>query len=151
MQDIIDRFTGLYDFLSNFYMCPVPYVRNDDGHGPLSEPTYYRSVEHIYQALKAMNNEDFERIAKCNTAGDAKRMGRTVHIRKDWEDIKVDVMRKLVMAKFSHNLDLWGRLRATGNAIIIEGNWWGDKFWGIHNGEGENWLGKILMEVRNVR
>jgi predicted NAD-dependent protein-ADP-ribosyltransferase YbiA (DUF1768 family) len=41
-------------------------------------------------------------------------------------------------------------LAGTRNAELIEGNYWGDRFWGVYvgDGKGENHLGKILMQVR---
>ena len=68
-------------------------------------------------------------------------------IRKDWDDVKLDVMLWGIREKFK-NEDLRQLLMETGEEELVEGNWWGDKFWGVSNGEGENHLGKILMRVR---
>jgi ribA/ribD-fused uncharacterized protein len=68
-------------------------------------------------------------------------------MRDDWNDIKIDVMRDLLQEKFSDD-DLRELLLATGDAELIEGNTWNDYFWGVCLGEGQNWLGKLLMEVR---
>lgn len=77
-----------------------------------------------------------------------KRLGRRVKLRPDWESIKDQVMYEVCKAKFSQNTDLRDKLVATGDAELVEGNTWGDKIWGICNGQGENRLGKILMKVR---
>lgn len=69
-------------------------------------------------------------------------------LRPDWEYIRVDVMTELVRKKFSQE-PLRSQLIATGDAELIEGNWWNDTFWGVCNGVGENNLGKILMKVRD--
>jgi predicted NAD-dependent protein-ADP-ribosyltransferase YbiA (DUF1768 family) len=69
-----------------------------------------------------------------------------VPIRSDWDEVKVEVMRALVRIKFS--TDLQPHLLSTGEAELVEGNWWGDQFWGVCDGKGENWLGRILMETR---
>jgi hypothetical protein len=83
----------------------------------------------------------------CATPGKAKKLGRTVSLRSDWEDVKLDVMRKLIRQKFE-NPFLRPLLMLTGDAILEEHNYWHDTIWGIYAGIGENWLGRILMEER---
>ena len=134
---VIDNFDGKYAFLSNFYDSPI---QGDDG-------ITYPTVEHYFQAMKTLNIGQRQEIAAQDTPGKAKRLGRAVNLRPDWEQIKSDVMRQGVTAKFQIP-ELRERLLATGDAILIEGNWWGDTCWGVCNGVGENRLGKILMEVR---
>jgi ribA/ribD-fused uncharacterized protein len=139
MDDVIKSFSGKYCFLSNFYECTVCYAQEN-----------YPSVEHAYQAAKTLDLEYRAMIRKALTPAKAKQLGRVVPIRDNWELIKITIMRGLVKQKFE-NPELLHRLQATAPSILIEGNWWGDKFWGVHiDGEGENWLGKILMEVRDV-
>jgi ribA/ribD-fused uncharacterized protein len=70
-------------------------------------------------------------------------------MRDDWDDVKLGIMRDLVSRKFKQNKDLRLMLEATGDQELVEGNTWNDTFWGVCNGEGCNWLGKILMEVRD--
>lgn len=132
----IDSFQGKNRFLSNFWRVPIEY----DG-------DLYPSVEHAYQAAKTDNFQDRLRIRLMPTAGDAKRAGRRVEIRSDWEQVKLDVMYQLVKQKFSAE-PLRSQLIATGDNELIEGNTWNDTFWGICRGRGENHLGKILMRVR---
>ena len=78
----------------------------------------------------------------------AKQLGRKVKLRKDWEEVKTNIMYDICLAKFTQNQDLKEKLLKTGNAILIEGNWWNDTYWGVCNGIGENNLGKILMKIR---
>ena len=78
----------------------------------------------------------------------AKRKGRHVQLRHDWEQIKFTVMYEIVKAKFTKNEDLKIKLLATKDEYLEEGNTWGDKIWGTVNGKGQNNLGKILMRVR---
>ncbi len=78
----------------------------------------------------------------------AKRAGRTTILRQDWEDIKEQVMYEVCLAKFTQNTELGQKLIDTDDAILIEGNDWGDKTWGMVNGVGQNKLGKILMRIR---
>lgn len=140
-MDQITSFTGKYRFLSNFY--PVELELDET----------YPTAEHAYQACKTLNPELREQIALLETPGLAKRFGRAIPIRQDWERIKVGIMKSIVIEKFN-NPELGEMLLSTGDATLIEGNSWGDKFWGcVWNGqewEGKNHLGKILMEVREM-
>lgn len=137
---IIDSFRGEYKFLSSFYPAKVIY-----------EEMEYPSSEHAFQAAKSLIIGVRMLIARASSPGDAKRLGRKIALRPDWEDVKLQVMKDIVRAKFTQNADLRIMLvMGTRDAELIEGNTWGDKFWGVDKatGEGENHLGKILMEVR---
>ena len=134
---VIASFRGDYYFLSNFYNAKVVY-----------EGIAYPSNEHAFQAAKTLDNNERRMIAKCSTPGDAKYKGRRVSLRSDWESVKTNVMKDIVYFKFAQNEELKKKLLATGDALLIEGNNWGDKIWGKVNGIGQNRLGKILMEVR---
>lgn len=136
---VIDSFSGSYRFLSNFYPCPIVY-----------ENDLYPSLEHAFQAAKTTDSKEREWVRSARQPGEAKRRGRKVTKRSEWDDIRVNVMRELLLQKFN-NPELRQRLLNTGEAQLIEGNNWGDVFWGVCRGRGENWLGKLLMEVRDVR
>ena len=139
-MDYINEFRNDNYFLSNFYECPVTY----DG-------LTYRNNESAFQAQKCINPKGREQFTTLNSS-EAKKLGRRVLLRKDWEDIKVQVMKEIVTAKFEQNVDLQQKLLDTGDAYLEEGNTWGDRVWGTVNGAGANNLGKILMEVReNIR
>jgi N-glycosidase YbiA len=133
----ITEFKDEYRFLSNF----------DQTSTILYDFMSYRSVEHAYQAAKTLNLEERKKIKACETPGKAKRMGQTVTLRADWEEIKLDVMRDLLYKKFSLH-PLREKLLATGTKELVEGNNWGDTYWGVCNGKGENRLGIILMDIR---
>lgn len=133
---VIDRFDGEYRFLSNFWKSPVEY----DG-------MLFESVEHAYQAAKTLDWDQREWVRSAPTPGKAKQYGRNVLLRPDWEEIKIGVMRGLLEQKFA-DAKLQAKLIATGNAELVEGNFWHDTFWGVCNGVGDNHLGKLLMEVR---
>ncbi len=135
--DAITEFTGEYRFLSNFYESCVTY-----------DFVIYPTLEHAYQAAKTLNLEERQKIKECKTPGQAKRMGRTVTLRPDWEQIKVHVMDNLLTKKFSL-YPLKEQLLATKDKELIEGNTWGDTYWGVCNGQGENKLGQLLMNLRN--
>jgi ribA/ribD-fused uncharacterized protein len=132
----IDSFSGEYDFLSNFY----PSVIYPDH-------IQYPTVEHAYQAQKTLDPIARELIRNCETPGQAKRLGNKVLLREDWEQIKVYTMHQLLEMKFSIP-ELGKKLLETGNAELIEGNNWGDTFWGMSNGKGSNALGGCLEIVR---
>jgi ribA/ribD-fused uncharacterized protein len=142
----IREFHGDWGFLSNFYPCSVTL----DG-------VVYESVEHAYQAAKTLNLTEREKFLYAGvTAGRAKRMGGGVTKRPDWETVKVDIMRDLLMQKFYPTI-LRRKLLCTFSANLVEGNWWHDIFWGVcegtckegpHEPTGENWLGLLLMEIR---
>jgi ribA/ribD-fused uncharacterized protein len=133
---VIDSFFSKYRFLSNFEPCTVVY----DG-------MTYSCSEAAYQAAKTTDVS--LRIAFTTMNGSkAKYAGQKLTLRPDWNDIKVDVMYQIVKDKFFRNPELRVKLLNTGDLQLIEGNYWGDTFWGVCNGVGENHLGKILMRVR---
>lgn len=132
----IDSFRGQYRFLSNFYPSRVKLVDE-----------WYPTVEHAYQAAKTDDLNERKQILHCSSPYDAKKLGRTVNVRKNWHDISLRIMRDLNWQKYI-NLELADRLTATYPHELIEGNNWGDTFWGMVDGVGENHLGKILMRIR---
>lgn len=136
-QERIDTFDGEHDFLSNFYACPVTY-----------KGLTYLSSEAAFQAQKTRDvykQVHFTRMA----ASKSKRAGRKLPLRPDWDEVKYQVMHEIVLQKFTQNPVLGAKLVKTGDAELIEGNWWNDTYWGVCNGEGQNNLGKILMDVRS--
>lgn len=82
------------------------------------------------------------------TPGGAKRLGRMVPMRPEWEEVKLAVMEDLIRQKFRPGFRLAALLLRTKDAHIEEGNTWGDRFWGVCGGVGANNLGLILMRVR---
>lgn len=132
----IEEFQGQFRFLSNF----VPASVMLDG-------VRYATVEHAFQAAKTLDPKERELFQNINPA-EAKKRGRQVKIREDWEKVKISVMRDLLKQKFSKGM-YKEKLVATGNQELVEGNYWGDVFWGVCRGEGQNNLGKLLMEIRD--
>lgn len=137
LDESILGFTGEYSFLSNFHPCNIVF-----------EGKLYPTVEHAYQAAKTLDSTHREKIRLLRYPGLAKKEGRRVIIRDDWEQIKVDVMRRLLIQKFYSSSDLAKRLMDTGDMYIEETNTWGDKFWGVCDGQGKNVLGLLLMSIR---
>jgi N-glycosidase YbiA len=133
----ITSFNGEFSFLSNFHPCPVNF-----------EGIRFPTSEHAFQAAKTLDHNQRAIIAMLMTPGKAKRAGRKLHIRPDWERVKIPTMEKILRMKFS-NPEMREKLLATGDRVLIEGNNWNDTFWGVCNNQGENHLGRLLMEIRN--
>lgn len=132
----IDHFTKEYRWLSNFHESPVVY----DG-------VTYPTVEHAYQAAKTSSPEAREIIRSAPKPAMARKLGQEVELSSDWDTRRVAVMSSLLVQKFSVE-PLRTKLLNTGDAELIEGNWWKDTFWGVCNGVGKNMLGQLLMEIR---
>lgn len=137
------RTGGKYGCFSNFYTCELEY-----------EGIVYPNSECAWQSLKTFDRELRKKFSKYTASG-AKRMGRHVKLREDWEEVKYDLMVNVCFAKFSQNESLKDILLSTGEDIIVENTTgWHDNIWGncdcdkCKNKEGKNLLGKALMEVR---
>ena len=133
----IDRFRGEHAFLSNFHRAPFRWRGRD-----------WPTAEAAFAASKTLDERERERIRTAPSPGHAKRLGRRVKLRPDWERIKDGVMRSLLEAKFAAPA-LRDALLATGDAVLVEGNTWGDAYWGVCNGRGRNQLGRTLMRIRD--
>lgn len=141
MSDVI-RFYSVTDehgWCSNFATYPIK----------LRGKTW-PTTEHYFQAQKFEDPRDQEEVRTAGTPMLAARMGRDRKrkLRRDWESVKVSVMREAVRAKFTQHEDLARLLLATGEAKLVE-HTDNDDYWGDGgDGSGKNMLGRILMEVR---
>ena len=134
--EVIALFDGEYQFLSNFYESEVSY-----------KGLKYQNSESAYQAHKFLDNhEDFTNLKPMKAKNKARK--KEDNIREDWDKVKEGIMLDIVRAKFTQNEELKRLLINTGDAYLVEGNYWGDVYWGMCDGEGDNKLGKILMRVR---
>lgn len=147
------EFRGIYYFLSNFSPCKVEH-----------QGITYPSVEHFYVAMKCNNDQmidgvfytigDFrENVAKLKEAAFAKKLGKKIRLRKDWDEKKYQFMEYGLREKFK-DPDLREKLVGTGNTEIIETNLWHDVEWGQCScdkckNKGKNLLGKLLMKLRS--
>jgi len=140
---MIDSFSGDYAFLSNFYPSPIPVPIDE------TELTFYNAptIEHYFQYMKTLSDEEGHEILAASTPGEAKRLGRKAQLRPDWEEVKVQVMRDALRLKFN-TPQMKSKLLSTGDHFLVEGNHWNDTFWGVCNGKGRNMLGFLLMEIR---
>ncbi|QGH45272.1 hypothetical protein [Bacteriophage Eos] len=137
-------FDGEFSFLSNFYESEMEIDQ-----GPTKPPVVVKTLEHAYQALKAKTKDECDWVLASPTPGVAKRRGQKVDAWDNWEELKADIMLELLRIKFFFNENMRQRLLATGTARLVEGNTWGDRYWGVCRGEGENTLGMLLMQVRS--
>jgi ribA/ribD-fused uncharacterized protein len=130
--------TWEWAWLSNFSRCQL-----EDSNGRV-----WASAEHAYQAMKTLDGEERERVAGCGTAAEAKAAGKRVTVRAGWERMKADVMLRILRRKFAAGTTLARRLMETGSRELVHDCPWGDRYWGVCGGEGQNVLGKLLMRVR---
>jgi hypothetical protein len=149
---MIESFSGRWRFLSNFYPAKIE-------HQGITYPT----LEHYYVSMKVKNDQQIdgkyitmidcrELIAKMPDPAKVKQFGKIIKLRRDWDDVKLDIMLWGIREKFKHN-DLKELLLSTGDEELVEGNWWHDNFFGVCTcgpcyGQGQNNLGKIIMKVR---
>lgn len=131
-RPVIDDFDGEFRFLSKFW------------------PDGPETNEHLYQAAKTDDPMWAARILAAPLPNDAKTLGRKCPARVNWDNERIPVMRALLRVKFSLGSFCGTSLLATGDAELIEGNWWGDTFWGVCKGKGTNHLGLLLMETREM-
>jgi len=171
MAKIISSFTGEYFFLSNFWTGYPKVAMASLGYGG----AFVDSAEAAFQAHKATDPGQQAEILAARTPKIAKRLGREVRpLPPWWEGRKREIMLNCLLAKFSIP-ELRQRLAATGDAVLIEGNTWGDDYWGavrVPVGQrattqaelalpwwrdfdgplaGHNWLGRLLMMVREIQ
>lgn len=142
-DNTISTFNGPYRFLSNFWPSVVEL-----------DFVEYPTVEHAYQAAKTDSKIEREKIRRCETPGQAKRMSKLITVGSDWDSRKLGVMQMLVRLKFQDS-HLQKLLLNTSEYKLVEGNLWHDVFWGKCycsqcNRKGLNHLGKILMQVREL-
>lgn len=149
---MIQSFRGRWNFLSNLYNSKIE-------HQGITYPT----LEHYYVSMKVKNDQQIdgkfityidcrELISKMPNPVKVKQFGRIIKLRRDWDDVKLDIMLWGVREKFKHE-DLKEMLLSTGDEELVEGNSWHDNFFGVCScgsctGKGQNNLGKILMKVR---
>jgi ribA/ribD-fused uncharacterized protein len=136
MGAMIKGFQGEFRFLSNFYPVEVKF-------GDL----VFSSAEAAYQAQKTLDMKLREEFTHLD-ARSARRLGRNIAIRQDWEEERLNIMYRILRDKFAGE-PLRNMLLETGSAYLEETNYWHDTFWGVYNGVGENHLGRLLMVVRD--
>src|SRR5574343_192654 len=136
---MINSFSGEHAFLSNFACVRV-----------VMDEVTYPSVDLAYQAAKTDNLAARMRIRAARSAARAKALGNAVKLRENWNSVKLEVMLDLVRQKFTHKV-FREQLLTTGNQPLVEGNHWGDTFWGVCRGKDKNTIvfpkSKISMQA----
>jgi hypothetical protein len=137
---MIKEFQKEYRWLSNFWPCRIEF-----------QGRVFNSVEHAYQAAKSDEDSWKEFCSKSISPGEIKKESRNIAIRPTWNSEKVSVMRELLRKKFIDNKHYASMLVDTGSEHIQEGNYWGDRFWGVDlkNSVGKNMLGELIMDIRD--
>jgi N-glycosidase YbiA len=139
---MIESFKGEYAFLSNFARIDL-----------ILKGKLWPTSEHMYMACKTTDQNMWEQIRKCPTPGQAKKLGRQVTLRPNWEQVKDKYMLKCLKIKFTQNATMRQKLLDTGDQLLVEKNHWHDNYWGSCSclrcgNHGKNMLGKLLMQVR---
>lgn len=132
----IKHFYGKYAFLSNFYEAEITV-----------SGISYRSTEAAFNAAKTLDMSLRSEFSTLSPA-EAKRKGRRVNLRPDWDIASIEIMELCLRAKFMSHPVLATKLIETGDAELIEWNTWGDMKWGVTSKGGNNLLGKLLMNIR---
>jgi len=144
MNTIINKFNGPYKFLSNFFDAPQ-----------IIKGIKYRCNENFFQAMKTFDTNVHKLIAPLQP-NKAKKFGKSLQLRSDWDTLKNNFMLIGVLHKFQQNNHLSNKLKATGKILLVEGNQQHDNYWGncncnkCKNIVGKNKLGEILMIVRHI-
>lgn len=134
--DKIEGFFGPHRFLSNYHESQLYVLKK-----------LFFSSEAAYQAGKSLDKKIQESFTSLSP-NEAKKEGQKIIIRPDWDSVKLSHMYNCLVSKFK-DPELKELLLNTENKYLEETNWWGDKFWGVYEGEGLNWLGRLLMLIRS--
>ena len=132
------RFRGEYWFLSNMFPCEIDITLNGVPHAFTCAEAAFQACKCPARAAEFAGLDGFA----------AKKLGRTVDLCPDWEQIRLPAMEYILRVKFGRHPELMTRLRSVRGAIV-EDNKWGDRFWGVCDGSGENHLGRLLMKLRD--
>ena len=132
----IGGFVGEYRWLSNYFPCRIEW-----------DSRVYGSTEAAYHSGKYPATER-DVFTTLDPDGAKKLAHKKPYDTGAWETRKLRTMREVTWAKFSQHPELTKKLLATGDRYLEETNWWGDKFWGVYQGEGQNLFGRILMDTR---
>eukprot|EP01062_Namystynia_karyoxenos_P064500 TRINITY_DN5746_c0_g1_i1.p1 TRINITY_DN5746_c0_g1~~TRINITY_DN5746_c0_g1_i1.p1 ORF type:complete len:1160 (+),score=210.14 TRINITY_DN5746_c0_g1_i1:85-3564(+) len=139
---VVYGYAGNWGELTSFWPCSFVF-----------EGLTYPSLEHCYQSQKFADPEHREEIRTARTCDEAHRSGKAFRpgrtLRADWDEIRDDVMRGAMMAKFVQNPKCTATLLSTGKRTIVFADK-DDNHWGIGMGTGANRYGALLMELRDM-
>ena len=151
-QDQIRGFSGSYRFLSNFHYASITFADPSTEEGLAADLNFIitaPTAEHAYQALKTLRPQEREAVLKSPSPAAARAIGRRITLRPNWDRIRQPKMKLVQFTKYHQHLYLRRRLLDTGERVLVEENHWGDTYWGQCRGQGTNYLGRLLMEVRS--
>lgn len=139
---VIYGFFGPFRFLSNFHIVNIPY-----------KGLVYPSTEAAYMSAKTTDESIKDKLTRSISPSESRRIGKTLVLREGWDDMRLEVMEEVSRIKYCQNTSeskqLREMLKATAPAVLVEANWWNDRFWGECQGVGESNLGKVLMKIRD--
>lgn len=141
MEEVIGFYPREFYPLDNFSSFKVEW----DGY-------LYSSLQEAYQAASFMGSDEelVEKIKRSHSADEAQRIAyaNKDKQRKDWSEVKVEVMEKLLRLKVEQNPYVKKILLQTKDYLIMEDSP-KDSFWGWGpNRDGKNQLGKLWMKLR---
>ena len=136
----------------------IKFYKTNEPHGYMSnywkskfflDNNWWATTEHYYQAMKTLDVNEQEQVRNAAKANDARLLGQKVTLRADFDQVKDQLMKTCLVAKFNQHPDLKKQLLDTGDAELIEDSKV-DAYWGIGaDGNGQNKLGKLLMDIRS--
>jgi ribA/ribD-fused uncharacterized protein len=157
-MDVISSFTGEHHWLSNFSPHPVVFSGKTF---PTTEHLFvWHKTDDEDERLKVFGREVWddehnEVVRVPLTPGQVKRLGRMLPLRREWDDMKVGVMFTCLQLKITQHPEVGLKLLGTKDTFLVEGNTWGDNFWGCTPNRGtmggwigNNWLGRLWMMHR---
>lgn len=140
-RDIACFYTGEWYCLDNFSAFVVPW-------GDRVWPT----AEHAYQAAKFLDQDIIDKIGNATSPYFAKSIGNDPQFdsqkRENWRAMKRGIMKEILLEKALFHMHVYETLRRSRGKVLVEDSPI-DGFWGRGaDWEGENWVGRLWMEVR---
>jgi predicted NAD-dependent protein-ADP-ribosyltransferase YbiA (DUF1768 family) len=136
-METIKGFKGKYEFLDNMFNCHINFNGEE-----------FINSESAYLANIIKDTKQKSKFYRT-TGMEANKLVHRMNIREDLNSICINLMYEILKCKFNQNNRLKIKLIETNTDILIYYNYWGETFWGICNDKGNNFLGKILMIIRD--
>ncbi len=135
----------------DFYERDLYVLSNFSSHMVVYGGVTYQTSEHAYHCQRFFGQPAIQaEIRSTTSAHDAFRLAQSKRHWQDpdWNDRKRKTMRSILFAKADQHEYVRRKLLGTGSQQLVEGSW-RDSYWGIGESEdGDNWMGKLWMEVR---
>ena len=144
--------TGIYINIMQikFLLTGAYCLDNFSPHSIVYNGQKYPTAEHLYQALKFDNPKIVAEIIDANSPLQAKIIASKYKQQRinNWSETKVQTMKKVLNLKLYQHPEIQDYLKSTNESELIENNP-EDDFWGIGDGNGQNMIGKIWMEIKS--